>query len=130
MPCEFTINWSERIEYYNEKKDDVPKEQGVYEIQGYMSNENEYTRRYVGSTDNLRNRFLQHLSDNEPNEKIKNFLREKKPFFRFTKTDDESMSKDIEKGLYDKHKHTLNDPEHPPPGSGKCTKITISEKNP
>jgi len=130
MSCIFDITWSTQIEYTDEKKGEIPKEEGVYEIQGYVANRNEYTRRYVGRTDDLQRRFGEHLLNNEPNEKLKKFLNEKKAYFRYTKTENESMSKDIENGLYDIYRHTCNDPEKPPAGSGNCQKISINESNP
>lgn len=130
MSCSFEITWSTQIEYVDEKKKEIPEEEGVYEIQGRISSKNKYTRRYVGRTDDLRRRFGEHLQDNEPNKELKKFLNEKKTYFRFIKTKDETISKDIEKGLYEKYNHTFNDPEKPPEGSGNCTEIFIKESNP
>lgn len=128
--CDFTVTWSKRIEYLEKNSNDVPKSEGVYEIQGHISSQNEYTRKYVGRSDDLRRRYLEHLSDDEQNQALKKFLKEKLAFFRYTKTENESVSKDVEKGLYDKYKHNFNDPNNPSSGSGKCKIIQIKETNP
>lgn len=112
-----------------ENKKDVPKKIGAYEIQGRTTS-GEYTRRYVGMTDDLNRRFSEHLLTSEPNLELKKFIAEKNTFFRYTTTDTEDTAKDVEKGLYDKYKHTYNDKDHPPSGSGKCLSVKIMETNP
>lgn len=123
------MNWSSRVECIETESKSIPKEIGVYEIQGRIDSE-KYTRRYVGMTDDLNRRFLEHLSDKEPNLELKKFLKNKKSFFRYSITKTVNIAKDIEKGLYEIHNHTYNDLNHPPSGSGGCLTVTVIEKNP
>lgn len=128
-PCGFTVRWSDKINYGEINSKFIPKSIGVYEIQGHISADNKYTRRYVGMSDDLNRRFSEHLLNSEPNTNLREFISTKKVFFRYVTTETEDIAKDIEKGLYDKYKHTYNDPEHPPNGSGKCSTIQITEEN-
>jgi len=123
------ITWSNRIPVQNTNIKDIPERPGVYEIQGRKKADTGYTRRYVGMAENLKHVYSEHLSDNEPNEKLKNFLKEKKAFFRYVTSDAEHTRKDLEKGLYFKHKHSFNTLDNPPAGSGKYLKIKIEESN-
>lgn len=127
--CFFKINWSDSVEYTDSNRNGIPTDGGFYEIQEQVS-DGGYTRRYVGRSDNLRRRYSGHLSNDEPNEKLRQFLREKHAFFRYVTTDDEDTRKDVEKGLYDKYKHSFNDPDNPPSGSGVCSIIDIEETSP
>ena len=130
LNCNFKITWSSRVEYQSDKISKIPANGGVYEIQGRAKENGGYTRRYVGTSNNLQQVYQQHLSDNESNEKLKKFLKEKKAFFRYVTTDREQTRKDIEKALYSKHKHSFNAVDNPPNGSGKYLKIRIDETNP
>ena|SRR3989337_2192863 len=130
LNCNFKITWSSRIGYENTNKAKVPSIAGVYEIQGRKTTDGGYTRRFVGTADNLQQIYAKHLSDNEANEKLREFLKEKKSFFRYVTSDGESTRKDLEKGLYFKYKHSFNTTDTPPSGSGKYDKIRIMETNP
>ena len=129
LNCTFKITWSNRVAFQNTHITVIPEKPGVYEIQGRKKTDGGYTRRYVGMAENLRQVYSKHLSDNEPNEKLKNFLKEKKAFFRYVTSDAEPTRKDLEKGLYFKHKHSFNTLDNPPAGSGKYLKIKIEESN-
>lgn len=129
LNCQFKITWSSRIGYENNNKPKIPSDPGVYEIQGRKTADGGYTRRFVGTTENLQKIYAKHLSDTEANEKLRNFLKEKKAFFRYVTSDGESTRKDLEKGLYFKYKHSFNEFENPPAGSGKYDKIRITETN-
>ena len=129
LNCNFKITWSGRIGYDTANKTKVPSSAGVYEIQGRKTADGGYTRRYVGTSDNLQQIYSTHLSEKESNEKLRAFLKEKKAFFRYVTSDGESTRKDLEKGLYFKYKHSFNASDTPPSGSGKYDKINIIETN-
>ena len=129
LNCNFKITWSSRIGYENANTTKIPSGAGVYEIQGRKTADGGYTRRFVGTSDNLQRIYSKHLSDNEANEKLRAFLKEKKAFFRYVTSDGESTRKDLEKGLYYKYKHSFNTSDIPPSGSGKYDKINIIETN-
>lgn len=129
LNCNFKITWSSRIGYENANTSKIPSSAGVYEIQGRKTSDGGYTRRFVGTTDNLQRIYAKHLLDNESNEKLKVFLKEKKAFFRYVTSDGETTRKDIEKGLYLKYKHSFNTTDTVSSGSGKYDKINITETN-
>jgi len=130
LNCNYKITWSGKVVYAVDNKNNIPSNAGVYEIQGKKVADGGFTRRYVGITENLQQSYLDHLSNQETNEKLKLFLREKRAFFRYLKSDTERIRKDIEKGLYDKFKHSFKDTDNLPLGSGKYSKIKITETNP
>ena len=129
LNCNFKITWSNRIGYENANQAKIPSSAGVYEIQGRKTTDGGYTRRFVGTADNLAQTYSTHLSDKESNEKLRTFLKEKKAFFRYVTSDGESTRKDLEKGLYFKYKHSFIASDAPPSGSGKYDKIHIIETN-
>ena len=129
LNCNFKITWSSRIGYVTTNKAKIPSGAGVYEIQGRKTADGGYTRRFVGTTENLQQIYGKHLSDNEANEKLRAFLKEKKAFFRYVTSNGESTRKDLEKGLYHKYKHSFNISDVPLSGSGKYDKINIIETN-
>jgi excinuclease UvrABC nuclease subunit len=129
MNCTMKITWSEKVEHVKNNAQTVPPSAGVYEVQGRKKTDGGYTRRYVGTSDNLRDTFARHLSGIESNDKLKEFLKDKKSFFRYVKISDELLRKDLERGLYQKYRHSFVDNSKPPSGSGKYSKISVEEKN-
>lgn len=123
------VTWSDQIEYLFNNADSIPTTGGVYEIQGRKKSDGGYTRRYVGASKNLKQTYSKLLSGEESNEKLKSFLKEKRSFFRYVKSDDEQLRKDLEKGLYHKYKHSFIDVEDAPSGSGKFLIISVQEIN-
>ncbi|HJU13560.1 MAG TPA: hypothetical protein VJ792_03810 [Candidatus Nitrosotalea sp.] len=123
------IIWSEKIECRNDNLGSIPSTGGVYEIQGRKTSDGGYTRRYVGKSDNLKATYSEYLLGHAQNQKLNQFLKEKKSFFRFVKINSDSIRKDLEKGLYSKYKHSLVDAKHIPSGSGKYLKISVEETN-
>jgi tRNA A22 N-methylase len=125
-----TLAWSSPIEYSEKNSSLVSEKPGVYEILVKQQG-NGGKRRYVGQSDDLRRRFLQHLTDEEPNECVKEYVRKFKTFFRYAqpiaKEDDRE---DVEKALYDRYKHKCNSPPYgePPTGSGRNVSIDLTEK--
>ncbi|MCK4592107.1 GIY-YIG nuclease family protein [Candidatus Parcubacteria bacterium] len=58
---------------------------GVYRLSYYKKEDENYYVFYIGQSKDIRKRFLEHLSENEENVCIKNFLTTKKCFFRYAK---------------------------------------------
>jgi len=123
------ITWSEKVEYLTKNAESIPSSGGVYEIQGRKKVDGGYTRRYVGASENLRETFDRHLSNDESNQKLRQFLNEKKSFFRYVKSNNDQIRKDLEKGLYSKYRHSFIDNEKTPSGSGKYMQISVEENN-
>jgi excinuclease UvrABC nuclease subunit len=128
MNCTLKITWSDKIEFLSNNAKSIPSYAGVYEIQGRKKTDGGYTRRYVGTSQNLRDTYSRHLSNVESNDKLKQFLKDKKSFFRYVKVSDELLRKDLERGLYHKYRHSFVKNENTP-GSGKYSKISVEENN-
>ena len=123
------VTWSEKIEYVTNNTESIPSNGGVYEIQGRKKSDGGYTRRFVGISENLKETYSKYLEGKGPNEKLNQFLKEKKSFFRYVKINSEQTRKDLEKALYHKYKHSFIDMENPPSGSGKYMKLSVEEIN-
>jgi excinuclease UvrABC nuclease subunit len=99
--------WSNRY-LYNE--DNVKKHAttsgGVYRL--IYKNGDEYYVFYVGQSDDLERRLLEHLSNNESNECIKKHLRGYTCYFRFIEVSSSSERDRIEKEEIEKYKPSCN----------------------
>ncbi len=71
------MDWSNGILYQEENSEEVPVSAGIYKILAETENlpEGELRRVYLGQSDDLRKRYLEHLSSNEPNNCIKRLPR-------------------------------------------------------
>lgn len=123
------ITWSEKIECVSQNAKSIPSDGGVYEIQGRKKTDGEYTRRYVGASNNLKETYSKYLAGKDLNEKLSKFVQEKKSFFRYVKINNELVRKDLEKGLYNKYRHSFVETDRLPIGSGKYLKISVEENN-
>lgn len=123
------ITWSEKIEWVSQNAESIPSTGGVFEIQGRKKTDGGYTRRYVGASDNLKETYSKYIAGKGLNEKLNKFLQEKRSFFRYIKIHDELLRKDLEKGLYNKYRHSFVDTDRPPIGSGKYLRISVEENN-
>lgn len=117
------IYWSRVILYTEENAQVIPEKSGVYEI--LVKGADGYMRRYVGQADNLNIRYLQHLSSEEENPKIREGVRNNTCGFDYALVDDEDDRKDAEKALYEKYDYIWNDKE--PEGSGRNLDIEVIE---
>lgn len=119
------VYWSGVEEYIEENGKNIPEDSGVYEILVKNKNTGKYMRHYIGQADDLRERYYEHLSDNEENEGISGGVSKWVCGFDFALIDDEDDRKDAEKGLYEKHDYKWNEIE--PEGSGRSHDIEIVE---
>jgi len=102
MARRINLNWSDLYEYVENNEIFIPNGIGVYEICARHKDGIDY-KYYVGSSNRLSTRFLEHLSDEEENEGIKYGLRNYICSFRFAQLNNEDQMKDAEFGLYKKH---------------------------
>ena len=118
-----TINISWKwIKPYNENNQgNAPQSGGVYEILA-KNDEGKYNRKYVGSADNLNKRYGEHLSSNEPNQKIKNGVKSLDCAFDYYVIDNKSTRENVENWLYHHHTYPWNECE--PPGNGNQVEVT------
>lgn len=129
LNCTLKITWSDKVEFLSNNAKSVPSYSGVYEIQGRKKADGGYTRRFVGTSENLRETFSKHLSESESNDQLRQFLKDKKSFFRYVKISDAQLRKDLATGLYHKYRHSFVDNDNAPSGSGKYSKISVEENN-
>jgi excinuclease UvrABC nuclease subunit len=95
------VTWSPKFKDYSEKAVDLatPEKPGIYLI--FVSQNNRTSGRliYVGQSENLRDRLVEHLSDNEPNEALRNHLSEHICWFQFTPITKQSERDGVESFL-------------------------------
>ncbi len=76
-------DWSSRYEYTETNvKKYAPTSGGVYRLI-YKENDNSYIVFYVGQSDSLERRLLEHLASSETNECIKKHLKDYYCYFRY-----------------------------------------------
>src|SRR3989338_5554792 len=78
------INCSGDIRYLESNSEKIPESGGVYKILRNDGKQNKLTRIYVGKAEDLKSRYLDHLSSNEENSCIKNNLNNNDCYFRYT----------------------------------------------
>ena len=121
------IYWSKIVNYTEDNSDEIPEKAGVYEILA-KRNDGKYNRKYVGQTENLYSRYLEHLSDNEENSDIHDGLRKKTCGFDYALLESEADRKDTEQELYDEHDYDWNQVR--PEGSGRNLEVEVVEHEP
>ncbi len=72
---------------------------GVYRL-SYKSSDGNYYVFYVGQAEDIKERLIQHLSANEMNECIKNYLKTEDCFFRYAKITRQSLRDATERKAY------------------------------
>ena len=88
--------WSNRYSYTEKNvKAHAPNKAGVYRL--IYQKGDKYHPFYVGQSDDLKRRLLEHLSASEQNACIKRHLREYSCFFRFLEVSTQSERDRIEK---------------------------------
>lgn len=101
-------DWSERYPY---AEDDVrahaPNSGGVYRL--INQDGEKYYVFYVGQSDDLERRLLEHLSSGEPNACIRRYLRDHSCFFRSMEVASQSERDRIEQEQIDEYSPACND---------------------
>ena len=103
------ITWSSFHSSYTESevKRYVPAEAGVYLLWVKLKN-GKWRCFYVGQASDLKDRLLDHLSDDEENECVKNNVTNYTCGFEYAKVSKQSDRDGIEKFLYDHYKPECN----------------------
>lgn len=92
-------NWSNNLRYSSSNSQLIPQSGGVYEV---LRNDNRpglLTNVYVGKADDLNARYLQHLSDTETNQCLRENIRNNECYFRYALVATESDRVNIEGNL-------------------------------
>ena len=100
-------------------KNDLP---GVYRF-SYKSDDGNYYVFYVGQTENIKQRLLEHLSENGEDICIESYLKTKSCFFRYAKITKKYVRDAAERQMYKQYEPDCNDIE--PEGSDNI-KVNLS----
>jgi len=102
------VTWSSRITYNEGNVEhNVPLKGGIYRL--LRAQEGGYGVFYVGESDKLQRRLLEHLSDEEKNDCIKKRLKDT-AYFRFALLDGESNRLCAESYMYQEYDVDRNGP--------------------
>jgi len=83
---------------------------GVYRL-SYLADDGSYYIFYVGQSEDIKKRLLEHLSSNEKNVCIKNYLTTKKCFFRYAKITKAYIRDAAERQMYKQYEPSCNEKE-------------------
>lgn len=107
----WTLIWTKLVELTDAEvrslSDSLP---GVYRL-SYMHDNGNYYVFYVGQSEDVKKRLLEHRSSNEQNVCIKNFLSTKKCFFRYAKVSTKDIRDAAEKLMYKQYEPSCNEKE-------------------
>lgn len=95
---------------------------GVYRF-SYLSDEGSYYIFYVGKTEDIKNRLLNHLLSSEENFCIKNYLASKRCFFRYAMITKAYIRDAAEKQMYKQYEPSCNEKE---PEGREDVKVNLS----
>jgi len=100
-------SWSNRYSYTEENVQKyAPLTAGVYRL--IYKSDNDYYVFYVGQSNNLQRRLLEHLSPSEPDSCIKRHLRDYNCFFRFIEISSQDERNRVEREQIEKYKPNCN----------------------
>lgn len=119
------LQWSRRIRWVGENATVIPLKADVYALITKHA-DGKYYRDYVGQSENLVHRFLDHLSPSEPNACVRRKLRNEVAYFRYALVASRDDRLDAEQALYDSYSPMCN--EKRPPGSGRGYDIELDER--
>lgn len=102
------IKWSGNTRYLESNSSNIPAFGGVYLILRNDGKEGYLTNVYVGKAENLKSRYLDHLSVNEENSCIKNNLNNYECYFRYTILTREEDRQNLENRLLGIGKYQCN----------------------
>jgi len=106
------INWSKLIRFNKEEVEKLDIFGGVYRI-SKKAEDGKYYVFFVGSGEDIKQKLLSHLSDEEANTRLKNYLQQKSDFsFRYALVKERNMQEAVEKQMY-KHYIPEYNPEEP-----------------
>ena len=102
------LTWTKRTALTEEIINNIPtNKSGIYRLT-YKSNDGNYYVFYVGQAEDIRQRLLDHLSVSEENECIKDHLRTKECFFRYTVITRKAVRDATERLAFLEYKPTCN----------------------
>ena len=100
--------WSVDIRYIQNNSQAVTESGGVYKVLRDDGVSGKYSRVYVGKAENLRKRYLEHLSQNEPNRCLLSNLQSRICYFRYTIITNEAGRQSLESQMLSEGKYECN----------------------
>ena len=102
-----TLEWSD-FHYHTVSNVEIfaPRDAGVYRLFYFVANRSQLF--YIGQTENLRNKLLNHLSDTEPNVCIRRHFWYYTCCFQFACVASQSERDGAERALYDHYRPPCN----------------------
>lgn len=102
------LTWTKLTFFNKSSVGNLPNDiAGIYRL-SYKSDDGKYYIFYVGQSENLKKRLLEHLSDEETNFCIGNYLGKKDCFFRYAKVTEEYIRSAAEKQMYKQYEPICN----------------------
>lgn len=102
------LKWSEDIRYLKSNSYLIPEAGGLYKVLRNDREKGKLTRVYVGKAANLHSQYERHLSDYEENVCLKNNIRNRECYFRYSLLDGENNRQEAENHLLETGKYECN----------------------
>ena len=103
------LTWTKLVSFDKESIESLPNDlPGVYRLSYEADNGERYVF-YVGQSENIKDRLLEHLSSDEENVCIKNYLSTKECFFRYAEISEASIRSATERQAYKHYEPVCND---------------------
>lgn len=107
----WTLTWTKLTELIESSirglGDNLP---GAYRL-SYKADDGNYYVFYVGKSEDIKKRLLEHVSSEEKNVCIKNYLSTKKCFFRYAQITKEHIRDAAERQMYKQYEPSCNEKE-------------------
>jgi len=107
MSCT-NLKWSGDIRYLRLNSYRIPESGGLYKVLRNDGEKGKLTRVYVGKAINLRSQYERHFSDYEENVCLKNNIRNKECYFRYSLLAGEDNRQEAESHLLKTGKYECN----------------------
>ena len=107
----WTLTWTKLVSLNEQAVKSLPGNlPGIYRL-SYKADDGNYYVFYAGQSDDVKDRLLQHLSVDEENVCIKNYLSTKNCFFRYAKITQGYIRDAAEKQMYGHYEPSCNETE-------------------
>jgi excinuclease UvrABC nuclease subunit len=105
----WTLYWTKLIQLTSENLDDIPENiPGVYRLSYKHPTDGNYYVFYVGKSENIKRRLLEHIAPEEVNEGIKLFVNSKICYFKYAQVSEDYIRSAAERQMYKHYEPTYN----------------------
>jgi excinuclease UvrABC nuclease subunit len=107
----WTLTWTGLIPLNETSIEEIPENlPGVYRL-SYKDTDGNYYVFYVGQSENIKKRLLEHISNSESNVCMRNYINSKECIFRYAKVNNDYVRNAAEKQMYKHYEPTCNEKE-------------------